>query len=121
MSGNHYPSAPSALDYATVATSLFTDDPIQAGLTTIKGVHLSELRHAIDAVRLAAGFTTPAWTSYVPVTGFIFASENLQARQKLDEAVQILLHHNVFYSGETPAVNGTIWGYQYQQIREGVK
>jgi hypothetical protein len=119
IGGADYLSAPSALDYTTFATTLFTDDPIQPGVTVIKGVHLSELRHAIDAVRLAAGLS--AVFSYAPATGPVTASDNIIARQKLDEAVSILLGHGVAYSGATPAVNGTIWGYQYQQIREGVK
>jgi hypothetical protein len=76
-------------------------------------------RHAIDAVRWSAGLS--AVFSYAPTTGPITASDIIITRQKLDQAVQILLHHNVFYSDETPAVNGTIWGYQYQQIRQGVK
>ena len=119
IGGADYLSAPSALDYTTVATTLFTDDPIQPGVTVIKGVHLSELRHAIDSVRIAAGLS--AVFSYAPATGPVTANDNLIARQKLDEAVNILLGHGVAYSGQTPAVNGTIWAYQYQQIREGVK
>ncbi|MEK6375972.1 MAG: hypothetical protein AABO58_25115 [Acidobacteriota bacterium] len=114
-------SDPSARDYATVATALFTDDPISSGVTAIRGVHMSQLQQAIDAVRSAAGLT-PAWgPSYPPLTGSIFASHNTTARQRLDEAAVILLGHGVSYSGETPATNGVIRGYQVQQIREGVK
>lgn len=116
-----YPSPPSALDYATVATTLFTSDPLQAGVTMISGSHMGELRHAIDAVRYAAGYNTPVWSSYAPATGPILAADNITARQRLDDAVYILVNHGVFYSGETPALNGRIWAYQYQQIREGVK
>ena len=122
MGATDYPSAPSALDYATVATTLFTNDPLAGGgVTAIMGIHIGELHHAIDAVRRAAGFTTPVWSSYGPATGPILASDNTTARQRLDEAVIILIGHGVFYSGEVPASSGRIWAYQYQQIREGVK
>ncbi|HYH07965.1 MAG TPA: hypothetical protein VEK11_12980 [Thermoanaerobaculia bacterium] len=54
------PSSASPLDVAT--TVVFTDDPVIAGVTTAKGTHLSELRTAADALRVAAGlapFTYP--------------------------------------------------------------
>jgi hypothetical protein len=121
IGGTDYASSPSALDYATVATVLFTNDPIQAGITGISGSHMGELRHAIDAVRYAAGFNTPVWSSYAAATGPVLAADNTIARQKLDEAVVILVNHGAFYSGETPALSGRIWAYQYQQMREGVK
>ncbi|HSY52633.1 MAG TPA: hypothetical protein VLC46_27785 [Thermoanaerobaculia bacterium] len=118
--GVEFTSAPSALDYATIATVLFSDEPLTAGVTRIKGVHIGELRQAIDAVRRAANLS-PAWTSYAPATGPVTAADNLQARQQLDQAVNLLLLHGVSYTGETPAANGKIWWYQLQQIRDGVR
>ena len=121
ISGTDYPStAASNLDYATVASTLFTDEPLLAGVTSIKGIHLGELHQAIDAVRRAAGLD-PAWSSYGPVTGPVTASDNIAARQKLDEAVTMLVGHGVFYSGEVPAMSGKIFAYQIQQIRDGVR
>jgi YD repeat-containing protein len=125
VGGSDSLSGPSTLDYATVATLLFTDEPVAVGLIRngdirIKGAHMGELRHAIDAVRAAAGFTTPAFT-YGPATGPVTASDNITARQRLDEAVTILIGHGVSYTGETPATNGKIWAYQLQQIRDGVR
>ena len=113
-------TSPSAIDYATVATMLFTDEPLVAGATRIKGVHIGELRHAIDAVRRAAGYP-PAWSSYAAATGPVTANDIVTARQKLDEAVIPLLNHGVSYTGEVPAMNGKIWAYQMQQIRDGVR
>jgi hypothetical protein len=121
--GTDYFSDPSSLDYATIGTNLFTDEPLDNGITkaAIKGIHMGELRHAIDAVRYAAGFDTPAWSSYAPATGRVYAADFTTARQKLDEAVSILVHHGVPYSGEVPATNGRIFAYQLQQIRDGVR
>ncbi len=121
INNTDYPSTPSNFDYATVATTLFTDEPLVAGATKIKGIHIGELRQAIDAVRKAAGFSTPAWSSYAAAAGPITASDNITARQKLDEAVNILLGHGVVYTGEVPVMNGRIWAYQLQQIRDGVR
>jgi len=124
VSGTDYLSNPSALDYATIGSNLFTDEPLDNGVTkaTIKGIHIGELRHAIDAVRFAAGpGYPPAWSSYGPATGLVFGIDNTMARQKLDEAVIALVGHGVSYSGEVPAANGRIWAYQLQQIRDGVR
>jgi hypothetical protein len=117
-----YPSTPSNFDYATVATTLFTDEPLVAGATRIKGIHLGELRQAIDAVRIAAGLPV-AWSSYAAATGPITASDNITARQRLNEARFSLFGsgHDWIYTGEVPATNGKIWAYQLQQIRDGVR
>jgi hypothetical protein len=123
IGGTDYLSAPSPLDYATIGTNLFTDEPLDNGITkaAIKGIHMGELRHAIDAVRYAAGFNAPAWSSYAPATGPVYAADFIMARQKLDEAASILVNHGVPYSGEVPATNSRIWAYQLQQIRDGVR
>ena len=83
-------------------------------------IHLGELRRAIDAVRYAAGLG-PAWSSYDALSGPILASQNKEARQKLDDAVYTLLGRTVSYSGETPAPGGLIRASQLQQIRDGVR
>ena len=43
----------------------FTDDPLQAGVTAIKAVHLSELRMRIDSLRREAGQQAFSWTDPV--------------------------------------------------------
>jgi hypothetical protein len=111
-------SAPSPLDYATVATALFSDDPLVAGATRIRDVHITELRRAIDAMRSAAHLQAAAWSPYGPRVN---SAENREARGYLDEAVQALVGHNVSYTGETPAAKGLIHAYQMQQIRDGVR
>ena len=42
-------------DTAVVVRTAFTDDPLAAGVTTIKAVHLAELRAAINLKRGFAG------------------------------------------------------------------
>jgi hypothetical protein len=86
-----------------------------ACVTAIKGIHIGELRRS-DCCRVLI-----AWSSYAAATGPILASDLITARQKLDEAVNILLSRGVAYTGEVPATNGKIWAYQLQQIRDGVR
>jgi hypothetical protein len=119
--GSDATSNPSPFDYATVATTLFSDEPLAAGATPIRGIHMGELRHAIDAVRLATGALGPAWSFYGAASGSVTASDNITARQRLDEATVILIGHGVAYTGEVPASNGRIWAIQLQQIRDGVR
>ncbi len=41
---------------------VFTDDPLQPGVTPVKAVHFSELRQHIDALRARVGLGPVAWT-----------------------------------------------------------
>jgi Big-like domain-containing protein len=47
----------------------FTDDPLAAGSTLIKAVHVMELRAVIDSLRAARGLATFAWTDPVLAPG----------------------------------------------------
>ena len=40
----------------------FTDNPIQVGVTSIKAVHITELRQRIDALRIRFGLGAYSWT-----------------------------------------------------------
>lgn len=53
----------SNLDLST--TILFTDDPLVVGSTRAKAVHLTELRQAVDAVRVAAGLGAGTYTDTI--------------------------------------------------------
>ena len=57
-------SPPSNLDIATAIT--FTDDPLIANSTVIKGQHVKELRQAVTAMAQTAGMPSlPVWTDDV--------------------------------------------------------
>ncbi|MBP8274119.1 MAG: RHS repeat-associated core domain-containing protein, partial [Acidobacteria bacterium] len=45
-----------------VAPVTFTDDPLVAGTTMVKAVHITQLRTAINAARVVAGLTAATWT-----------------------------------------------------------
>ncbi len=50
-------------------TGGFTDDPIVAGVTSVRLVHLLELREALGAAYTAAGRPAPRWTDAAPTAG----------------------------------------------------
>jgi hypothetical protein len=102
---------------------VFTDEPIQLpnvnGGTPIRGVHISELRQAIDAVRIAAGLPA-AWSSYAPATGAIDDAHLTQMRDRLNEArILIALDAVTFTNGV--AAGWSIKGSSIRELRDGVK
>ncbi len=60
-------SGDSNVDLAT-ATG-FTDDPLLVGTTTIRAVHVSEVRTAVNAVRTTANLSASTWTDDPLVVG----------------------------------------------------
>lgn len=104
----------SATDPAT--TIVFTDDPLTAG-TTIKAVHFTQLRTAVNAMRAAAGlsaqtFTDPTLSSAVKVK----AVHLTEIRAALDAArADLGLPVLVYTSG------ATVKAAHVTEIRSGVK
>jgi hypothetical protein len=62
-------SATRAGGFTYLATPTFTDSPLQAAVTRVKAVHLTELRAAVDALRAGYGLPAAAWTDPSPVAG----------------------------------------------------
>ena len=55
--------SPTGAAVATINAHIgFTDDPLVAGATTIQGVHLTELRARVDALRVRFGLAAFTWT-----------------------------------------------------------
>ena len=71
-------------DLAT--TISFTNDPIVAGSTPIKAVHLTELRTAVNAVRAAAGQAPASFANPVAPGSPIRAIDVTELRANLDGA-----------------------------------
>lgn len=106
----------SAPDVASLR--VFTDDPV-SGSTAIRGVHISELRQAVDAVRAAVGLPA-AWSSYAPATGAIDDAHFKELRDRLNEARAKFALATVAF---TDVVAGTwpIKGSSIRELRDGVK
>jgi hypothetical protein len=90
-------SAESALDHAT--TIIFVDDPLTAGMV-VKAIHLSQIRQAVNAVRVAASLPPASWTDPNPPGVAIKAFHINELRNALTPALTAL--------GETASYTGSI-------------
>jgi hypothetical protein len=68
-------------------TAYFSDDPLQAGTTTVRAAHVEELRVRIDALRARAGLGNYSWTDPQLVTQAttIRAAHVLDLRAAIDD------------------------------------
>lgn len=111
-------STDSPADIAT--TVVFTDDPLVAGTTPVKAVHLAELRTAVDALRalvaLAGGTYTDPATTGTPIT----ATQINELRTALDGA-RTLLSLPVGNYTDTLTAGVTVKAAHFQEIRFRVK
>lgn len=115
----------SAVDYAT--TVLHEDDPIHepwdpAGPTTVRGIHIGDLREAADAWREYAGLAA-SFTSYEAVTGFILDEHLTVVIAALNDARQVLgLPGFAYVNGvPTPADTVIVDDDHVQQVRDAMK
>jgi hypothetical protein len=108
----------SPIDHAT--TILFTDDPLIAGVTVIKAVHLAELRTAVNAVRAAAGLSAASFTNSASPGVIVRAIHITQLRTALAEALAILGKPAVFTDPVLTA-GMVIRAVHFQEIRNLVK
>jgi hypothetical protein len=113
------PSAFSAIDAAT--TVVFTDDPLNAGLA-VKGIHLSELRTAVNALRAAANLA-PFTFADPDLTGVPIRAQHIsQLRQAMNAARSVLFGAGVAFADPTLTSGSTIVkAVHILDIRSGVK
>ncbi len=122
-------SPPSNIDLATAMA--FTDDPLVRATpattgTTIKAVHLAQLRQAVNAVRIAADLSAASWTHPDPVSSpagqrrNIFLRDVLDLRSALDEALARLGLQQPYQTDPT-LTGGVVKAAHFQEIRERVK
>lgn len=81
------------LNMQTVTTTInvgyapFTNDPIVAGVTPVRAIHLNELRTRIDAIRTARGLASFGWSTPSPSAGgTILAQHMVDLRTALAQA-----------------------------------
>ena len=111
-------------DLATTVT--FTDSPLQG--VTIKAVHLTELRRAVNAVRrLVPNLGDASWTYPDPVSApasqrrAIYLEDVTDLRARLDEAL-VPLNLQSPYPAEPPLTRfHTVYADHFEQIRERVR
>jgi hypothetical protein len=130
-----YPAIYSASSTADLVTTVqFTDDPLRVigdplGATAVKGIHFSELRQAIDAVRVLAGLP-PGWASYSPLTGVILYNQqsttslttNVSMKAALNQALILAPINRAAVSYTVPATQGgPVRAEHIQVLREAVR
>ena len=111
-------SADSAPDLAM--TVIFTDDPLVAGSTIIKAVHLAELRTAVNAVRALAGLAAATFTDAATLGVIVKAVHINELRTDLDQAMSALGLPTGGYT-DTLTAGVVIKAIHFQEIRNRVK
>lgn len=107
----------SNLDHAT--TIIFTDDPLVAGVTRIKAIHITQIRTAVNAVRIAAGLPALTYTDPNPTRVPVKAVHINELRTALSAALSGI--------GKSAAFTGTVTArtpiraIHFQELRNLVK
>ena len=114
-------SSYSNADLAT--TVMFTDDPLVAQTTVIKVTHASELRTAVQAVRVLANLSAASFTdATIDAMVLIKAAHISELRTALDEARAALGLQALTHTDPTLSVGATIIDARhFTEIRNGVK
>ena len=111
------PSSLSAPDVAT--TMLFTEDPVLAGATVVKAVHVTQLRQAVNLLRTAAGLGAATFTDSTPTV--VKAVHVAELRSALGPARVAFGLSNVTYTDPTLAAGAVVKAAHVQELRAGVK
>ena len=107
-------------DLAT--TVIFTDPILTAGSNVIRAVHMTELRTAVDAVRLLAALPLAAFTDPAPAGVLIKRIHVIELRTALDSARALLALRTITYT--TPAIvagSTPIMKAHVDDLRNGVR
>jgi len=114
------PSPDSNVDLVT--TILFTDDPLVVATTPLKGVHLMELRTAVNAVRTLAALSAAAWTDNAPAGVNIKAVHVTELRAALAAArTPLSLSALTFTDPTLTPGSSALKAIDFTELRSGVK
>lgn len=104
-------------------TIFFTDDPLIAGTTTVKAVHVSELRVAVNAMRATAGLIAMSFTDPVLTGGVAVKAVHIQQlRTALSQARTALGLSAIPFTDPTLTAGTTVLKAAHvQELRIGVK
>ncbi|MEK6300440.1 MAG: fibronectin type III domain-containing protein [Acidobacteriota bacterium] len=116
--GGLCPSAFSNVDLAT--TVIFVDDPLQSQVTLIKAQHITQVRQAVDAVRVTANIGAASWTNPLNPLDTVLAVHFSELRTRLNEALPLLGFSQMPID---PAIipGNTIFATHLQAVRQKVK
>lgn len=113
-------SAPLAMQSGT---PVFTDDPIQAGVTVIRAVHITELRAAVNQARARAGLAAAVWTTDPNLSsGYAIRGAHItELRTALDGARTPLGLAAAAYTYMVLSAGSPVHAADIQELRERVR
>jgi hypothetical protein len=114
----------SSYSYPDIATTVsFTDPDLEAGVTVMKAVHITELRNAVDLARTAAGLGGASWSgSLTSGSTVISAAHIAELRTNLNAALAALGASLWTYTDPTLTAAATrIKRVHINELRERVK
>lgn len=100
---------------------VYTDEPLVAGVTLVKAVHLTEVRTAVSTARATAGLAEVAFADPMPNGVVVKATHIIQLRNALDEARAQLGLVAISYTDPGLASGMTVRGVHIQQLRDGAR
>ena len=112
-------SLSSRRDVAT--TIVFLDDPVVPGLTLIKATHISQLRTAVNALRIAAGLELANFTDSSLDGKSVKVVHITELRSNVDQARTRLGLAAMAYTGMSLTAGDTIMATHILDLRAGVK
>jgi YD repeat-containing protein len=119
VDNNGVSSVNSLPDVATATT--FVDSTITSGVTLIQGVHFSQMRKAIDAMRTVLN-QTPLWgPTYPPLTGTVLAADVNAMRGALANARSLLGLPAITYPTQNLTAGTIILRSDLVAMRSGVQ
>jgi YD repeat-containing protein len=117
------PALPARTNAATPqgGPPVFTDDPLVAGVTVIKAVHITELRTAVNQARSRASLPAANWAENVTSGVLIKAAHIVELRARLDEARAALSMSPATYTDPTLTAGVTpVKAIHIQELRQRV-
>jgi Carboxypeptidase regulatory-like domain len=118
------PTAGSVLTQANAFAYLptvFTDDTIMVGQTTVKAQHILELRQVVDAMRAVAGLGGAPWTNSVAAGTTIKAADILDLRTFLDGAATSLGYSTSSYTDSGLTTGFVIKRIHIEDLRQHIR
>ena len=102
--------------------TVFTDDSIIVGQTTVKAQHIIELRQAVDAMRAVVGLGGAPWTDpALAAGGTIRAIHILDLRTYLDDAASRLGYSTSPYTDPALTTGYSIKRMHIEELRQRIR
>ena len=102
-----------------IVAPAFTDDPLVAGTTVVKVLHITELRTAIDSYRVRASLSAYAWSTTIAADTPIAAAHIVELRTALTPALTAFAR-TATYTNAIAAGN-PIMAIDIQELRDYLK